>query len=231
MAEEFDINELANQASTKQATELQHRKSFLTKLIVAIVVTVIIVGSGSWLAYIFFARTDFSKNVPLSESISQWDPLYIYFGANVTTITNSYGIWKDTNDSGTFNNSENGCLIKVIPLGSGITGKEGNDAEATNSLGSSIGGTPSDSVWIPVENSEGKVEFASKRYTSSVNDTQQPTIAYFRVLAKSGQNPTIAISCKDQSTLDAINSSLVKDFDLGISLTRSNKLVGLQQTK
>lgn len=222
MSEEFDIHELANEAKKAPTAEQKNKKSLLRKVVLGVIVALVFIVGGGTMAYSFFAHTDFNEDVPLTSTVSQWNPLFLYYGETKGKLTNKYGEWVDLENTGVFTNEENGCFIRLIPTGS-PNKKEGDDLKDTNNLISQFKNVENlGTAWLPMEDSQGQVEF--NVITLEAEGDIERLGAFVRSFAKSGSNVVITIGCKDEALMKEILTEQAKDFDLGVTMTLDNRL-------
>jgi hypothetical protein len=214
--EEIDIKQVAAQkAKEPQVT----RKSLnRIKMTVAIITTAVMVILISMTLSSFLQRTDFGKDVPLSESLSRWDNLQF---VQPETIKNSMGTWSRGTAGYVLDTNEK-CIIRPI-YGQGPATNASTDAAETELLKKSLnegGGAliEGENVIVPVDGVKGGVEFASAEVTGTDGDQ---VFVLYRGSSQTGTVYTISLSCGDDTEAFAELKSLVSSpLDIGVVLKR-----------
>ena len=209
MAEKnYDINDVLKQAGNVDVTS-KNKKSATRKVIVSIACVIVAAIIVVPLLVAFLTKTDFSKDVPLTENISRWTPLnWTTADGDLKedmTIKSENGDWKFVESLGSLSNETLGCTLTFTSV-TGDTGEKGGDLENTDgykqSISREVGGLDNiETVWVDVFEQDSRVQMNKATY---VSDGKYGSVVY----RHSPENARIMLgiySCETEEALKKVN--------------------------
>lgn len=204
----IDFSSILEEAEKHSTSDRQNQR-FKKHMWVTLITGSIILAFAGYLIFAFASKTDFNKDVPLSENISRWTPL----NWETDGISDEKGKAFTANgvkwtpaEEGQFFTSEVGdssCTLKFAKLGNGLgsTDQESTDKYTQEFMKESVSSFESSNVWLETTVGESKVEVVKSSYENAEGSF---SYSYYRGTPENNGFIMLIASCDDSEALKEI---------------------------